>query len=239
VEEYRTEAHDWDGLPVEAGNGERIWRPVDNPRRLQITQLSAVNPRGFGLLQRDRRFDNYQDTEARYHIRPSVWVEPRGEWGKGSVELVEIPSPNERNDNIVAFWTPAEETRAGQVLDYEYTLRWDMNPEENLKGARAIATRIGAGGSATPDHSRRKFVIDFVGPAVAAQDPGDAAVEGVCNASTGRITHAVAHHNPYINGWRLFFEWIPEQGNPADLRCFLRRGDNVLTETWTYRWTPG
>jgi glucans biosynthesis protein len=101
-----------------------------------------------------------------------------------------------------------------------------------------LATRIGAGGTDVPDHSRRKFVIDFVGQSLKRLDPEASNIEPVCNASSGEITHSVAHHNPFTDGWRLFFELIPEAGQSSDLRCFLRRGQDVLTETWVFKWAP-
>jgi periplasmic glucans biosynthesis protein len=238
MDDFRPEVHDSDGLLIESGRGERIWRPAVNPVRLQITPFEVTNPRGFGLLQRDREYGHYQDTEAIYHTRPSVWVETIGMWGKGRVELVEIPSLSERNDNLVAFWTPAQPLEAGKSLDVEYRLHFSLDHEARLLGGRAMATRIGAGGTDVPDHSRRKFVIDFVGQSLKRLDPEAPGIEPVCNASSGEIAHPVAHHNPFTDGWRLFFELIPEAGQSSDLRCFLRRGQDVLTETWVFKWAP-
>lgn len=238
MDDFRPEVHDSDGLIIETGSGERIWRPAVNPVGLQITQFEVTDPRGFGLMQRDRDFDHYQDTEAIYHTRPSVWVETIGKWGKGFVELVEIPSQSERNDNLVAYWTPAEPLKPGSAATFEYRLHFALNPEAQLKGGRAIATRIGAGGTDVPIPSRRKFVIDFMGTALKNLEPNAKNVEAVCNASTGRIAQSVAHHNRFLDGWRLFFEFIPEEGKPADLRCFLRRDKDILTETWVFKWVP-
>jgi len=238
MDDFRPEVHDSDGLLIESGRGERIWRPTVNPVRLQITPFEVTNPRGFGLMQRDREYGHYQDTEAVYHTRPSVWVEAKGMWGKGQVELVEIPSQSERNDNLVAFWTPAEPLEAGDTLDFEYRLHFSLDHEARLLGGRTQATRIGAGGTDVPDHSRRKFVIDFVGQALKRLEPDAGNIEPVCNTSSGEITHSVAHHNPFTDGWRVFFELIPEADQPADLRCFLRRDQDVLTETWVFKWAP-
>lgn len=238
MDDFRPEVHDSDGLLIETGGGERIWRPAVNPVGLQITPFQVTDPRGFGLMQRDRDFDHYQDTESIYHTRPSVWVETIGNWGNGVVELVEIPSQSERNDNLVAFWTPGEPLQPGSAVDFEYRLHFALNPEARLQGGRAIATRIGAGGTDVPDHSRRKFVIDFTGPVLQKLDPKVADVEAVCNTSAGRIEQAVAHHNRFLDGWRLFFELLPQEGKPADLRCFLRRDKDILTETWVFKWVP-
>lgn len=238
MDDFRPEVHDSDGLLIESGRGERIWRPTVNPVRLQITPFEVTNPRGFGLMQRDREYGHYQDTEAVYHTRPSVWVEAKGMWGQGHVELVEIPSQSERNDNLVAFWTPAEPLEAGDTLDFEYRLHFALEHEARLLGGKTLATRIGAGGTDVPDHSRRKFVIDFVGQSLKRLDPDAGNIEPVCNTSSGEITHSVAHHNPFTDGWRVFFELIPEADQPADLRCFLRRDQDVLTETWVFKWAP-
>lgn len=238
MDDFRPEVHDSDGLVIESGRGERIWRPAVNPLRLQITPFEVQSPRGFGLMQRDRDYDHYQDTEAIYHTRPSAWIETKGDWGQGHVEMVEIPSQSERNDNLVAFWTPAQLPKAGENIEFEYRMHFGLDPEARLQGGRTLSTRIGAGGTDVPDHSRRKFVIDFIGPALKRLDPETEEVEPVCNTSTGTIEQSVAHHNRFTEGWRLFFEMVPEEGQAADLRCFLRRGQDVLTETWVFKWAP-
>jgi glucans biosynthesis protein len=238
MDDFRPEVHDSDGLLIETGGGERIWRPAVNPVGLQITQFAVTDPGGFGLFQRDRDFDHYQDTEAVYHTRPSVWVETVGPWGEGVVELVEIPSQSERNDNLVAYWTPAQRLAPGTAANFEYRLHYALNPEAQLKGGRTIATRIGAGGTDVPDYSKRKFVIDFTGPSLQKLDPGTKNIEAVCNTSGGSISPPVAHHNRFLDGWRMFFELVPEEGKAADLRCFLRRDKDILTETWVFKWAP-
>jgi glucans biosynthesis protein len=233
--DFRPEVHDSEGLLVETGNGERIWRPLINPRRLRISTFQVTDPKGFGLFQRDRVFDHYQDLEAHYHRRPSAWVEPLGQWGQGRVELVEIPSSSERYDNIVVFWVPAKPTEAGQGLEFDYRIRFALDPEARLRGGRTIATRIGAGGTDEPQPDRRKFVIDFVGENLKGLE-AEPPVEAVVNASSGKIINAVAEENPYTGGWRAFFELVPDSDQPVDLRCFLKRGPDMLTETWSFQW---
>jgi len=236
VDDFRPEVHDSDGLVIETGQGERIWRPLNNPRTLRISTFSVENPRGFGLLQRERDFAAYQDLEAHYHRRPSLWVEPQGQWGKGIVELVEIPSLAERYDNIVAFWTPATPPARGDELEFAYRLRFALDPEARLRGARVIATRIGGAGTDELDSTRRKFVLDFVGPSLRSVG-SEAAVEALCSTSAGELTRPVVQHNPETGGRRLFFELTPEGDQAVDLRCFLKHGADVLSETWVFQWT--
>ena len=235
MDDFRPEVHDSDGLLVVTGTGERIWRPVVNPVGLRVSQFVVTSPRAFGMLQRDRDFTSYQDLEAHYQNRPSALVEPDGDWGKGVVELVEIPSSAERYDNIVAFWTPERPTESGQELELAYRIRFAGDAEAGLSGGRVIATRIGAGGTDEPDHAKRKFVIDFAGETLAGLDP-ETPVEGVVATSAGTLSKAVVQANPEIRGWRLFFELTPDGNTPADLRAFLRHGDDVLSETWNFRW---
>ena len=237
MDDFRPEVHDSDGLIIQTGAGERIWRPLINPRGLRISTFQVENPRLFGLLQRDRDFAHYQDLEAHYHNRPSAQVEPLDDWGKGVVELVEIPSDAERYDNIVAFWTPEARVQAGDQLEYAYRLRFTADPEERLTGGRTLATRIGGGGTDVLDSSRRKFVVDFVGEHLKSLSP-ETPVTATVTASTGTLSPPVAQHNPETGGWRLFFELHPERERTSELRAFLYAEDDVLSETWSFEWIP-
>jgi glucans biosynthesis protein len=237
MNDFRPEVHNSDGLLVETGMGERMWRPLINPHRLHISRFQVTDPRGFGLFQRDREFDHYQDLEAHYHTRPSAWVEPLGKWGNGVVELVEIPSGAEYYDNIVVYWIPERSTEPGQMLEFEYRLRFALDPEARFRGGRTIATRIGAGGADASQTDRRKFVIDFVGEALKGLDP-EAPVEAMVTASSGKISKVVVQKNRYTVGWRAFFELIPNSDQSVDLRCFLKLGTDILTETWNFQWLP-
>ena len=235
MDDFRPEVHDSDGLLVQTGLGERIWRPLVNPVGLRVSGFQVENPRAFGLFQRDRDFRNYEDLESHYHNRPSLLVEPLGDWGKGVVELVEIPSSAERYDNIVAYWTPERPTERGQELELAYRLRFALDPEAGMLGGRAVSTRIGAGGTDVLDPDIRKFVIDFAGDTLAGLDP-ETPVEAVVATSSGQLSKPVVQANPQTKGWRLFFELTPDGKTPADLRAFLRHGDDVLSETWSFRW---
>ena len=235
-DDFRPQVHDSDGLLMLTGNGEWIWRPLNNPSRLRISAYQDNNPRGFGLLQRDRNFDNYQDLEAHYHSRPSIWVEPQGDWGKGSVQLIEIPSTAERYDNIAAFWTPEKPVEAGQRLEYNYRLSFFLDLPGLSSGGRTLASRVGAGGAGDLQSERRRFVIDFGGENL-SKLADDAPVEGVVSGSTGQIENVVVHKNPQTQGWRLSFELLPQGDTASELRGFLKLGNDVLTETWSYQWT--
>lgn len=142
IADYRPAVHDSEGLLMENGNGEKIWRPLNNPRKLQVSAFMGENPKGFGLIQRHRQFDYYQDLEAKYHLRPSAWIEPSGDWGKGHIELFEIPSDSEANDNIVAYWKPEAGLKKGQPFAYSYRLSWPDNiPKKNGKKCVLSARR--------------------------------------------------------------------------------------------------
>jgi glucans biosynthesis protein len=234
-DDFRPQVHDSDGLLLAAGNGEWIWRPLNNPLRLRISAYQDNNPRGFGLLQRDRDFDNYQDLEAHYQSRPGIWVEPQGDWGKGAVQLIEIPSNAEYYDNIAAFWVPEKPAEAGQQLEFNYRLSFFLDMPNLSPGGRTLASRVGAGGAGDLNPEIRRFVIDFGGEAL-AKLADDAPVQAVVSASTGQIQNVVAHKNAHSNGWRLSFELLPQGGDPSELRCFLKLGNDVLTETWSYQW---
>ena len=163
--DWRPQIHDSDGLAMWTGAGERIWRPLGNPPRVVTNAFEDTDPRGFGLMQRDRTFNDYQDDGAFYDRRPSLWVEPVGAWGAGSVQLVEIPTGSEIDDNIVAFWVPARTPAAGEQLALRYRLCWGDEEPMAVGVAKVTATRLGAAGrpgsAATP--GARKFVIDFAG----------------------------------------------------------------------------
>lgn len=233
IDDFRPEVHDSDGLLMANGAGEWLWRPLSNPARLVISSFMDNNPRGFGLRQRDREFDHYQDLEVIHEKRPSVWVEPIGDWGKGVVQLVEIPSEAERYDNIAAFWAPEKPTEAGQQLGFEYRLYFELDDLGRPPAGRTLATRIGAVNET--DRNTRRFVLDFGGKALEDLD-AEAPVQADITTSSGKILNPNAYKNTVTGGWRISFELAPDNNNPADLRAFLKLKDNVLTETWMYHW---
>jgi glucans biosynthesis protein len=203
-----------------------------NPEQLTVTGFDDVSPRGFGLLQRDREHQDYEDLESYPENRPTLWVEPMAGWGPGEIRLIEIPSDEEIHDNIVAFWVPKEPVVAGASLQMSYRLHWGDETPFEAPGGRVLATRIGAG---KDNDGARRFVLDFGGGQLAQLDP-QTPLEAVVTASTGKLSQPVVQPNSEVEGWRVFFELTPD-GDTADLRCFLRRQDDVLSETWSYRWT--
>ena len=149
--DWRPEIHDNDGLAIANGRGERLWRPLINPPQIQTNSFIDNNPKGFGLMQRDRAFDDYQDDTAFYNKRPGIWIEPKGQWGAGAVQLVEIPTTDETHDNIVVYWRPDAPVNSGDSLSFDYRLYWQNGEPAYPKDlARVTATRIGRGSGAVP-----------------------------------------------------------------------------------------
>ncbi|MCP5433318.1 MAG: glucan biosynthesis protein [Alphaproteobacteria bacterium] len=236
--DYRPEVHDCDGLAVWTGAGEHVWRPLENPDTLRVSSFLDRRPRGFGLLQRDRAFESYQDTEARYERRPSAWVEPLGDWGEGAVQLLELPTPTEFNDNISAYWVPREEIAAGRELAYRYRLHWgDASPAEPDAGL-TVATRTGHAGisGSLPKAGERKFAVDFAGGQLAAV-PADTPLEAAVTASGAELSAIICVKLPDNKTWRALFDATRQTGNAIELRCFLHLAGRALTETWSYQWT--
>lgn len=237
--DWRPEIHDSDGLAIRTGGGERIWRPLNNPPGVQTSSFMDENPKGFGLLQRDRDFANYQDDSVFYEKRPSVWIEPLGDWGEGDVQLVEIPTDDEIHDNIAAYWVPREEAIAGRELTYSYRLHW-LSDEPYPAGGRVVSTRMGRGGRPGQDRPDgvSKFVIDFAGAALAALDRSQD-VEPVVTASRGEIGESYTIRVVDTDLWRAVFDIAVEGVEPVELRCYLKLGDKALTETWAFQHFPG
>jgi glucans biosynthesis protein len=235
--DYRPEVHDSDGLLLETGAGEWVWRPLTNPRAVRVSSFMEQAPRGFGLLQRDRQFEHYDDLEAYYHARPSVWVDPVGNWGPGAVRLVELPAAGEASDNIVAFWVPEVLPPAGEPIVFEYDLHWMTQPDRRPPGGYVSSTRL-ANVAGRPQLKR--FVVEFTGAYLTAE-PDDPEIEAVLTVGAGArpVGRAVVQKNHFSGTWRVVFEIQPNPaGPPVELRCFLRKGPHVLTETWSYLWNP-
>lgn len=238
--DWRPEVHDTDGLSIWTGAGERLWRPLNNPDRVITSSFSDENPKGFGLLQRDRDFENYEDDGVFYEKRPSVWVEPKGEWGRGQVQLVEIPTDDEIHDNIVAYWLSEKPVRKGDAISLDYRLTWAKDEPHPSDVGKVIATRIGRGG--IPGQPRPqgvfKIVVDFAGGPISNLAKQGEPVEAIVNASSGTISNVSCYANKAEDSWRALFDLTPSNGNPCELRLFLKKNGKPLTETWLYQFLP-
>ncbi|TNF56917.1 MAG: glucan biosynthesis protein G [Burkholderiales bacterium] len=236
--DFRPEVHDSDGLLMHSGSGEWLWRPLQNPRQVSVSSFRMTNPRGFGLMQRDRRHTSYEDPEANYEKRPSAWVVPAGDWGAGHVELVQLPTPDETHDNIVAYWVPATLPPPGQPLDVSYELHWQGDQQQRPPGAWAAQTRQGHGYTRlTPAEQRLQphFVVDFEGPSLKAL-PADATVRPVVTAdANGQVVEALVYPYPAAGTWRLSLRVQRlDPSRPVELRAFLQTDQHTLSETWTH-----
>ncbi|MBO0344720.1 glucan biosynthesis protein [Roseibium sp. CAU 1637] len=238
-DDYRPEVHDSDGLLILREDGERLWRPLRNPSNLGLSFLGESNPQGFGLLQRDRKFDDYQDTEALYHKRPSLWIEPMGDWGQGSVMLAEIPSQLEVHDNIVAFWVPEAKAEAGSSFRFAYRMTWGAEPEPGTEKAQVVATRTGHGGASGLAETKatvRKFVVEFAGEQLAkigAEEP----LSAILSIQNGeqKTDHLQKLEG---GGWRYVFDVQRNNADqPVEMHLVLKLNDKILTERWMYQWT--
>ena len=232
VDDFRPAVHDSSGLSIRNGQGEWLWRPLNNPATLQYSVFMDHSPRGFGLLQRDRRFAAFEDLEAHYERRPSVWIEPIGDWGPGAVHLVEIPSKSEVNDNIVTYWRPADMIPGGSEYVLNYRMQWCNAPSPPPEVAGVVSTRLGASWQS----QNRLFVIDFVGEAFNQLGPDEIPTPTI-EASAGKVLNPVVQSNSEIGGWRLSFELETGNAQMAELRCHLSSGAKSLSEVWVYRWT--
>ncbi len=237
--DWRPEVHDSDGLELWTGSGERIWRQLNNPEVTRASTFSDTNPRGFGLMQRDRNVSHYHDG-VRYHRRPSLWVEPLGDWGKGTVQLIEIPTDDEIHDNIVAQWVPDRPAKAGNSYQFRYRLYWQaQHPYPLQKLAHASATRIGRGGNpgAPRPNDRTKFSVEFEGDILGTLAYGEFP-EVIATTSRGEIVDT--HIEPIMDTriWRAEFDLKVDGNDPVELRMFLKRKDEPMSETWMFQHLP-
>jgi glucans biosynthesis protein len=239
-DDYRAQVHDSNGLLIERETGEVMWRALNNSATLGNSYLWENNPKAFGLYQRGRDFSAYQDAGAHYERRPSLRVEPVGSWGQGSIRLIEIPAELEVDDNIGAFWIPAEPALAGQSREFGYRLLWgDLNPDKNGRLGYVAETRAGAGGvsGVTNAMNLRKFVVDFQGGEL-ADIPAETPPDVVATVSGGVAQHTVLSRIDANGAWRLVFDVETDETAPLELRAYLVGSGRQLTETWLYQWRP-
>ncbi len=235
--DFRPEVHDSDGLLVESGSGEWMWRPLQHPTRTIATSFAMDSLRGFGLMQRDRAFASYEDVETRYDRRPSAWIRPVGDWGPGRVELLQFPIPDETHDNVVAYWVPSVLPAPGKPLEFAYEISWQGDKQQQPPASWVTQTRRGVGwlppGTTAPAN-QVQYVVDFAGPALEAL-PADAAVRAVVSVdANGRLLEELAYHNPATKGWRMTVRVERQDAaRPVELRAFLQHDKDILSETWT------
>ncbi len=232
VPNYRPALHDSEGLSIHAANGEWLWRPLNNPKHLAVSNFSVENPRGFGLLQRQREFSQFEDLDDNYQKRPSAWIEPSGDWGKGTVDLVEIPTADETNDNIVAFWSPEKLPEPGVASEFNYRLHWTIDESEfhspNLGWVKQTLRSTGDVKQSNlirqPDGSIA-FLVDFEGPVLAAL-PEDANVRSqVTTDDNAEVVENNLRYNPEIKGWRLTLRLkVKDPSKATEMRAARRTG---------------
>jgi len=227
--DYRPAVHDSEALAIITGNDEQLWRPLNNPQKLQVSAFIDEHLKGFGLIQRNRDFSYYQDLEAKYHLRPSAWVKPIGDWGKGHVELIEIPSDSEINDNIVAYWQPAEELKIDQPFSYSYRLIWPDDLPSTIYKTRIVRS---SGGEKLFD-GNKEIVVDY--SHLNIEEINNIQVEA--SISRGSILESVIEPNPYTGGTRVFFSFDPENADVPELRLQIKKDGKPIAATWLYRWT--
>ncbi|MGI2066582.1 glucan biosynthesis protein G [Shewanella sp. MF08487] len=225
--DYRPRVHNSDGLQVDRGNGERLWRPLNNPNKLQISAFGDEDIKGFGLIQRHRKFEDYQDLDANYQLRPSAWIEPLNDWGKGQLILLEIPSNAETNDNIVTYWEPQGGLKKDQP--YKYSYRMTASNDSPSAAAKARVVRSSKGQLVTKG---KELLIDYSN--INAQDIDKIRIDA--SISKGKIISSRIVAHPDINGARVFLNFEPESTNVAELRVQLNKDDKPLATTWLYRW---
>jgi glucans biosynthesis protein len=234
-EDFRPEVHDSDGLSIASSTGEWIWRPLGNPRRLLVTSFELTQPRGYGIMQRDREFRSYEDLEARYELRPSIWVEPVGDWGAGRVELVQIPTKDETNDNIVAYWVPRDGPKPGKPFPVAYKLSWQRDGETRPSSAWVTQTRRGHGFQTLADDVMQ-FTVDFEGPAIAKLEEEEDGLEADFSAGpNGQALEVVTHKHAVTGGWRMTAKVKRlDKDKPVELRAVLKHAGQPVSETWSH-----
>ncbi len=235
--DYRPEVHDSDGLLIDHADGEVMWRPLDLDEKTRLSFFDTRDLKGFGLFQRDSAFSNYQDLEARYHLRPSVWVKPKNDWDDGRIKLIELPTKDEFDDNIIAFWEPKSLPKQGESLDFEYSLFWTREVSLDPRSVpRPVSTRIG---KHTYEHGVVVFVVDFLEPLASranAENP-PAVNASVANAN---LKDVQLEWNPHAVSWRatMLVTDYSEPNAAIELRCQLDFLDGESSEVWSYQWTP-
>ena len=234
--DFRPEVHDSDGLLIEQKFGPVIWRPLDNSKEMRHSAFAIDSVKGFGLLERDRDFNHFQDLEARYEKRTAVWVEPMEGFGRGTLHLIELPTGEETWDNIVTMWQPDHLPTAVEGLRFAYKLHWQKEHEHNL--AKVISTRYGEAIATPDDPNDYLFVIDFT----KGKTPEGAAADWTPTIELNlppdaKLLDKRVMANPETGGWRAFFKMdVPPAMKLLEMTCELTDGKQSISERWTYQW---
>jgi len=231
-DDYRPNVHASEGLRIWNASDEWIWRPLINPEQLQYSVFLDRTPKGFGLMQRKRTFQDFEDIAAQFDDRPSLWIEPQHDWGDGAVDLIEVPSRSEIYNNIIAFWRPRRALEARARHDFRYRLNWGSGLPFKTPRFITSQTRTGRTGA----DETRLFAIDFISDR-SCDNCNLPSIMADVRAGDGDIANVSVQHNPAIGGQRVSFEFRPGAQQATDLRCQLKRDDQVISETWVYRWT--
>ena len=238
-DDYRPAVHDSDGLLVNMDNGELRWVPLVNPAVMQHQRMPARNIHGFGLLQRERNIANFQDLFNSYQLTPSIWVEPMGQWGEGTIHLVELSTQSEGLDNIVAFFEPKAQPEPLTGFHFGYVLYWTMETDKKLSENKVLGTHVGA----DPRNPRvRQIAVDFGGPKLSALPEGVVPRAEVSCTTNGTINEQQVFPASFAGSWRVIIKMEPVKKatrQPVDIEaCALKNGGEILSETWIYHWRP-
>jgi periplasmic glucans biosynthesis protein len=234
-DDVRPAVYETTGVQMLSGRGEWIWRPVTNRDRLQVSAFVDNNPRGFGLVQRDRKFSTFLDDENDWQLRPTVWVEPIGEWGRGEITLLEIPATASGNKNIACYWRPKPGLEAGSETQFAYRQFWSWHPPARPDLAIVTISRTGRAPAANSE-PRRRFLVQFSGKQLADPEPTPAIIPNVW-ASAGKIVAVRRYRTPKDGKMRVLFDLAPGNSPLVELRLVLEKSGRPVSETWLYRWT--
>jgi periplasmic glucans biosynthesis protein len=230
ADDVRAAVYESTGLQILAGGGEWLWRPVSNRETLQISAFSDLNPRGFGLLQRTRSFDAFYDDDTHWELKPSLWIEPIGDWGEGDLRLLEIPGASETNGNVIAQWRPKAGMAAGTSLSIAYRQFWCWWPPSKPRLAICVSSRSGKIGN------RQRFAVEMAGEIFSDAEKAAAASADV-QAAPGKIVSVRLFPYKDRRSIRVVFDLEPGSEAYSELRLTLNIGNQAASETWLYRWT--
>ena len=230
-EDVRPMVAEANGLQMRTGAGEWIWRPVSNRATLQFSSFVDDNPKGFGFLVRDRKFEDYQDDEARWQERPSLWVEPLSDFGPGAVALVEIPAEAEWNQNCIAYWRPTGGLPAGKEASFAYRQFWCREPPIKPPQLTVRHARSGKVGK------RRRFIVTFAGESLA--DPAATPdLKPRLSVAPGALVGVRTFVYRDARHLRVAFDVDPGGETFSEIRLTVEAAGAPVSETWLYRWTP-